>query len=371
MQLFVALPARLRRRSAHRDGRSRVTSVARRLAHPGAARRARYTADAGRYRLRAAIAGVIWVVFAVAVASGCATWQEPASPERAGPPDASASIPEPLTLPLWPNPSGARGRVLERPADPVRGAIQRITDVTEPTLTLYRPTATDTATAAVLVFPGGGYQYLAVDIEGTEICRWLTNAGVACALVTYRVPQPPDSTRHLQPLQDAQRAIGLVRLHARSWGINPHRVGVLGFSAGAHLAAALSAHPDGRTYAPVDAADAEHSRPDFALLLYPAYLTYTGENGGLSTEVRPTPGMPPTFLVQTVDDPIGVENSLHYARALREAGVPVELHLYPEGGHGYGLRPAVGEVARAWPGLALRWLSTIKMLPEKAAPDLP
>ncbi len=285
-------------------------------------------------------------------------------------------VPEPLTLPLWPNASGARGRPLERPADPVRGAIARITDVEEPTLTLYRPAETGTAGAAVLVFPGGGYQYLAVDIEGTEICRWLTEAGVACVLVTYRVPQPPDVPRHLQPLQDAQRAIGLVRLHARAWGIDPRRVGVLGFSAGAHLAAAVSVHAAGRAYAPVDAADAERSRPDFVLLLYPAYLTREAGDAHISAEVQPTPGMPPTFLVQTADDPVGVENSLHYALALREARVPVELHLYPEGGHGYGLRSAVGEVAAAWPRLALRWLRAIEALPAEAlpaeaAPDLP
>lgn len=311
------------------------------------------------------------MVFALVLASGCAPRLEPPAPARADSPGPATPPPEPLTLPLWPNAGPERGRALERPADPVRGPIERITDVVAPTLTLYRPAATDTAAPAVLVFPGGGYQYLAVDIEGTEVCRWLTDAGLACGLVTYRVPQPSDATRHLLPLQDAQRAIRLVRRHARAWGVDPERVGVLGFSAGAHLAAVLSAHAAGRTYTRVDEADAERSRPDFALLLYPAYLAGEGGDALVSAEVRPTPGMPPTFLVQTADDPVGAENSLRYALALREAGVPVELHLYPQGGHGYGLRSAVGEVAAAWPRLALRWLSAIGVLRARTMPGLP
>lgn len=236
-------------------------------------------------------------------------------------------------------------------------------------MTVYRPRTTRTPAPTVLVFPGGGYQYLAIDIEGTEVCRWLTQSGVACVLVRYRVPQAPDSTRLLQPLQDAQRAIGLLRLNASEWGLDPHRVGVLGFSAGAHVAAALSARTAGRTYARVDAADSESSRPDFAMLLYPAYLVRDRGDPRLGADVRPTPATPATFLVQTEDDPVGVENSLHYALALREAGVPVELHVYAAGGHGYGLRSVVGEVAIAWPRLALRWLASRGVLPATTEVD--
>jgi len=284
----------------------------------------------------------------VAAATGCT--HPPAS-------RGSAPLAASATLSLWPGAPAGRGRSLERPPDPVRGAITRVTDITDPTLTVYRPTAARTGGApAVLVFPGGGYQYLAVDIEGTDVCGWLTQIGVACVLVRYRVPQPADATRSAQPLQDAQRALALVRRNAPQWGIDARRVGVLGFSAGAHVAALLSVRTGGRTYAPVDAADDEPLRPDFAMLLYPAYLVRGRGDPRLATDVQPTSTTPPTFLVQTADDGVGAENSLQYALALRGANVPVELHLFPTGGHGYGLRAAVGEVAVAWPRLARRWL---------------
>jgi acetyl esterase/lipase len=327
---------------------------------------------AGLAKRRSATAGVAGLAaLVVAAAAACAHGVEPGQPELAAAPIASVAAPQPLTLPLWPGSEPGRGRPLERPADPVRGAIARITDVTEPTLTLYRPPRANTAGPAILVLPGGGYQHLSVDIEGEEVCRWLTEAGVTCVVVTYRVPQPPDSARHLQPLQDVQRALGLVRRNAREWGVDPRRVGVLGFSAGAHVAAVLGAHADVRAYAPVDEADSESGRPDFSLLLYPAYLVRERGGSRLAAEVRPGPASPPTFLVQTADDPVGVENSVHYALALHEAGVPAELHVYAEGGHGYGLRAAVGEVARTWPRLALRWLIAREVLRDTTVPELP
>ncbi|HET8654998.1 MAG TPA: alpha/beta hydrolase [Longimicrobiaceae bacterium] len=276
---------------------------------------------------------------------------------------------EPLTMRLWPGtaPGSAPGagpeRTIQRPPDPVRGPITRVTDVSAPTLTLFQPSPEKRSGAAVLVFPGGGYQYLALDIEGTDICRWLTDAGVACGLVKYRVPQPRDSTRYLQPLQDAQRAMGLVRLHAKEWGIDPARVGVIGFSAGGNVAALISNQYAHRAYAPVDAADAGSCRPDFAMLIYPAYLVRDAHGGRLDPRVQPSSGTPPTFLVQAMDDPIGPENSLIYGLALERAGVPAELHLFAKGRHGYGMRAAAGEAAAEWPPLALRWLATVGVVP--------
>jgi acetyl esterase/lipase len=302
---------------------------------------------------------------AAALAAGCAGSRTGAS---AGPGAGPAPVAA-LTLPLWPGtppgttPGGAGERELERAPDPVRGAITRVTDITAPSLTLYHPARVSGASPAVLVFPGGGYQLLATDIEGTEICRWLTDSGVTCILVKYRVPQPSGSTRHVQPLQDAQRAVGLVRAHAKEWGVDPGRVGVLGFSAGGHVAALLSNHFARRDYTPLDAADATSCRPDFTILIYPAYLVRAKDDPRLSPLVEPSANTPPTFLVQTMDDPIGPENSASYALALHRASVPAELHLYPTGGHGYGLRPASGEVAIAWPGLALRWLAGRGILP--------
>lgn len=311
------------------------------------------------------ISGVLLALAAAACAARPAEVITSAAP-------AAAPVGDALTAALWPTtppgtPSASAGeRSIARPPDPVRGAITRVTDITRPTLTLYCPAHATGPTPAVLVFPGGGYQLLAVDIEGTEICNRFTRAGIACVLVKYRVPQPSGAEQYLHPLQDAQRAIGLVRTHAREWGIDPTRVGVLGFSAGGHVAAVLSNHFAEPAYPAVDAADSASRRPDFAILVYPAYLVVSKDDARLSPLVQPTAETPPTFLVQTMDDPIGPENAASYAMALDRVGVPAELHLYPTGGHGYGLRPASGEVAVAWPELSLRWLATLGVLPPNA-----
>jgi acetyl esterase/lipase len=147
----------------------------------------------------------------------------------------------------------------------------RLGNVSTPTLTLYRPKGKNTG-AALVVFPGGAYRALALDLEGTEVCEWLNSEGITCVLLKYRVPDSDPYPESSAALQDAQRAVGIVRLHAMEWGIDAHHIGVLGFSAGAHLAAALSAHFDQRLYGPVDEADLLSCRPDFAVLVYPAYI---------------------------------------------------------------------------------------------------
>jgi acetyl esterase/lipase len=166
-------------------------------------------------------------------------------------------------------------------------------------------------------------------------------------------------------LQDAQRSVGMVRQHAAEWGIDPARVGVLGFSAGAHLAAALSTHYEKRLYDAVDAADGLSCRPDFAVVVYPGYLALQDQNMATNPEIHPTENTPPTFIVQAEDDPVHVENATNYFLQLKNAKVPAELHIYAEGGHGYGLRRTALPVT-TWPLAVETWLHTIKVLPTPA-----
>jgi acetyl esterase/lipase len=243
----------------------------------------------------------------------------------------------------------------------------RLGNVSTPTLTWYAPHPRGGAmpsgsAPAVVVFPGGGYQILAIDLEGTEVCDWLNGIGVGCVLVKYRVPNTGPYPKSPAALQDAQRAVGLVREHAAEWHIDPKRVGVLGFSAGAHLSAALSTHFDKRLYDRVDAADELSCRPDFALIIYPGYLANASENMATNSEIKPTAETPPTFIVQAEDDPVHVENATNYFLQLKAAKVPAELHIYAEGGHGYGLRKTNLPVT-SWPALVQIWLDTIKVLP--------
>ncbi len=210
-------------------------------------------------------------------------------------------------------------------------------------MTVYSPKGTNTGVAMV-VFPGGGYNALAMDLEGTEICDWLTSRGITAVLLKYRVPTKPKVGPYgesPQALEDAQRTLGLVRFHAAEWQIDPHKIGVIGFSAGGHMAAATSTHFDKRLYPPVDAADKESCRPDFAIACYPGHLWDGGEDLKLNPNVPVTTNTPPTFLLQAEDDHVdGVEQSLVYYVGLKQAGVPVEMHLYAQGGHGFGLRPS-------------------------------
>ncbi len=229
----------------------------------------------------------------------------------------------------------------------------------------------------MVVFPGGGYQFLAMDLEGTEICDWLTTRGITCVLLKYRVPDSgptmKDGRRYYPKvqtaLQDAQRTIGLVRLHAAEWHIDPHKIGVIGFSAGGHLAAAVSTHFERRTYPPVDAADKLSTRPDFAILLYPGHLWAPGTDLILQPDIRVRADTPPAFLVHAEDDDVDpVQHSLAYYVALKNAGVGVEMHLYAQGGHAFGLRPSLYPVTK-WPALVEQWLHTIGVLGAQRIPD--
>lgn len=269
-----------------------------------------------------------------------------------------------------------------------------VRNVTRPTMTIFSPTGKNTG-AAVVVFPGGGYQMLAIDLEGTEVCDWLVPRGITCVLLKYRVPGNPALYPKSGPypespmaLEDAQRTMGLLRLHAVEYHIDPHKIGVLGFSAGGHLVAAISNHYDHRIYPPVDPADRQSCRPDFAVAIYPGHLSYsaTGYDAHQSKNksflpppnnlppalhdfvLRPdlhvTKNTPPTFLLQNEDDNVdNVNDALTYYIALRNAGVPTEMHLYPHGGHAFGLRRTKLPVT-AWPQLVDTWMQSIGITPQ-------
>lgn len=249
-----------------------------------------------------------------------------------------------------------------------------VSNVTRPTMTIFRPRANTTG-AAVLVFPGGGYMQLAIDLEGTEFCDWLTAKGITCAILKYRVPGSghhwDKSCRcHKLPdvpmaLQDAQRAMVLLRARAKELGIDPGKIGVVGTSAGGHLVTAVS-NADSLSYAPIDAADSLDSRPNFGIALYPGHLwSGTGMEGYPFNHV--SKDAPPTFILHAEDDPVDdVRGSLVYFLALRQAGIPVEMHIYAHGGHGFGLRRTEEPITH-WTDLAETWLSTIGILKDPGA----
>ncbi|MCA9128835.1 MAG: alpha/beta hydrolase [Planctomycetales bacterium] len=233
--------------------------------------------------------------------------------------------------------------------------VMRLGQISIPMVTLFQPTAESNTGTAVLVCPGGGYSILAYDLEGTEVCNWLQSIGVTGVLLKYRVPKPNGETRPIEPLQDAQRAMSMIRSNAERWGINPERVGVLGFSAGGHLSARLSTNYQTRSYDAQDSIDELSCRPDFAVLVYPAYLFDKGSDRWLSEQLPVDEHTPPMFLTMAFDDRVGPENILRMGLALKEHDVPAEVHLYPTGGHGYGLRRSSHE-ATSWPSRCEEWM---------------
>ncbi len=275
-------------------------------------------------------------------------------------------------IPLWPGAvPGEKGGLppeadTSKPTDNfVSGkAVIRIGNVSVPTITVFSPPAEKATGAAVLVCPGGGYNILAYDLEGTEVCEWLNSIGVTGVLLKYRVPPREGLPKHAPALQDAQRAMGVIRQRAGEWGIDPARVGCLGFSAGGHLCAVLSASAETRTYEAVDDADKQSCRPDFMALIYAAYLTQKDKGDEVNPDTAVSKTTPPTFLAMTEDDPVRAETALFYYLALKKAGIPAELHLYPMGGHGYGLRRTPFNIS-TWPQRAEEWLRTLGALERK------
>ena len=278
-----------------------------------------------------------------------------------------------IKIPIWPKgkipnvQSINKPELISKTKELIAGSPCTIAEnVSNPTLTIFTPKGKNLG-ITVVVFPGGGYTCLAVDLEGTEICNWLTSIGVTAALLKYRVPNkiwgPYRESK--QALEDAQRAIGLLRFHAVKLNINPNKIGVIGFSAGGHLAGAISTRFDKRLYKPVDSADNESCRPDFAMLLYPGHFWYADTSFRLNPNIRVTSKTPPAFIVHAENDPVdNVNNSIVYYIALKKAKVPAEMHLYAHGGHAFGLRKTKLPISE-WPVLAEKWLLNLK-LPESS-----
>lgn len=243
------------------------------------------------------------------------------------------------------------GRVAGRP-------VIRLGNVSRPQVEVFHPSDGVPGRGAVVICPGGGYHILAYDLEGTEVASWLNSLGLTAVVLKYRVPARPGDERWRAAVIDAQRAVSWTRQQAGAWGVDPQKIGILGFSAGGHAAALVSSDLE-RQYPAVDGVDQVSSRPDFSLLIYPGYLA---EGGELSPLLRESQQFPPTFLVHTNDDRVTPLSSLTFAAHLHKLGVPVELHLYRAGGHGYGLRETELPVTR-WPKAAAQWLRGLSMVP--------
>lgn len=279
----------------------------------------------------------------------------------------------PLVIDLWPSqPPGDAADLGEEKATKLSdGKTSGLTNISKPTISVYRPDSKIANGAAIVVCPGGGYNMLAWDHEGEQVVEWLNKIGVTAVLLKYRVPRREDTPKGQPPkqaLMDAQRAIALTRSHASEWGVDPKRVGILGFSAGGHLSAWASTNPDARAYEAVDDADKGNLRPDFAVIIYPGGVVKRGTSE-LSPEIRVDANTPPMFIEMSNDDPVGPENAVQLYLALKRAKVPAELHIYATGGHGYGMRKSDNPSA-TWPQRCEEWMRNQKWLTsESEAPN--
>ena len=272
----------------------------------------------------------------------------------------------PLVLNLWPaTPPGDTATLppeadLTKDTDPLIAGrrIIKTGNVTTPQLAVYRPTKEKDTGAAVIICPGGGFSILAYDLEGTEVAAWLNTLGVTGVVLKYRVPARDPRQRWLAPVQDAQRAVSLVRSRAAEWNLDPARIGILGFSAGGTAAAYTSLLLDDRRYPALDATDKISCRPDFTLLIYTGGFVERGQTAlTLPPGLAITKEAPPMFLVHAFDDGVPVQNSLLLAAELKRAGGSAEVHVYDTGGHGYGLRFVADQPVTTWPARAAEWLT--------------
>ena len=261
----------------------------------------------------------------------------------------SSRADEPAKLNVWPGKApGDLG-----PAKQEQWTKMKVTNVTAPTLTIFRPEKSKNTGVAIIVCPGGGYTNLMMDYEGEDVAKWLTTHGVTGIVLKYRVPAPQGTPRYLPALQDAQRSMSIVRAKATEWQIDPKRVGMLGFSAGGHLVVATATNFDKRAYDAIDDIDKQNTRPDFVVSIYPGGVIKRNSDQ-LSDEIHVTSNTPPTFIAQATDDHLS-ENAVFLYLALKRANVPVELHLYSTGGHGFGMKPS-DKPCSTWPQRMIEWM---------------
>lgn len=277
------------------------------------------------------------------------------------PPPAEA----PLVVPVWVG-KAPGDENLTLPAETAETkpdkppSITRISNVSTPTIHVFKPDPAKDTGASVIICPGGGHRILAWDLEGTEVATWLNSLGVTGIVLKYRVPVRDKNLPYQAAVRDAQRAVSLVRSKASEWNLDPKRIGILGFSAGGEVAALTALFPT-RIYEPSDEIDKISHRPDFGLLIYPAYLTEKGD-AKLRDYVKVQKDTPPLFLAHTHDDGVTPLSSALLYVDLKRAGRPAELHIVSKGGHGYGLRPSATNAASEWPARAAAWLKHSGML---------
>lgn len=291
----------------------------------------------------------IYALIPIVAAVLCASTRASAAPGEA------TSARTTVVIPLWPK-GQIPGRVSPGPERelPARGDnVIRLTDISDPAITVFKALNTDKPTPAVIICPGGAYSILAYNKEGTEVAAWLNSVGITAVVLKYRVPGNQDGA-----FQDIQRAMRIVRHRAADWNIAPDRIGVMGFSAGGHLCARLSTNADQSTYRKLDDADNEKLRPDFAILVYPAYLSQAP--GKVSAGLPVNNQTPPTFLVHAEDDKAYVAGSKVYHAALEQAKVSTEFFHCASGGHGHGLRS--DKEVGVWPKKCQEWLIKMGLL---------
>jgi acetyl esterase/lipase len=292
---------------------------------------------------------------------------------------APAAAQQPLVVDVWPGkPAGDLGiagtekffelKVGGKPYQVGGKPTRWLTNVSKPTLTIYRPAKDKNTGVAMLICPGGGYHNLGWDIEGEEVAAWLNSLGVTGILLKYRCPRRPGDVKGQPapgPLKDAQRAVSLVRSKAKEWAIDPHRIGMVGFSAGGHLVGATATNFTRRSYAPIDDIDKTSCRPDFGVMLYSGYL-WDKDKDQLARHIHIPPDTPPLLLVHASDDNISaVDNSVVMYLALKRAGAKAELHVYATGGHGFAVRE-VGAPCSTWTRRCVDWLESLGILKPKS-----
>lgn len=282
---------------------------------------------------------------------------------------AVANSAEPITLNLWPGQPPGETKTFPAEADQTKPEdrliagrkIIKLGNVSTPQIAVYRPAKEKNTGVSVVIAPGGGHNILAYDLEGTEVAEWLNSIGVTGIVLKYRVPFRDPQKKWLGGVQDAQRAMSIVRSRAAEWELDPKRIGLLGFSAGGEITGMVSLLNERRQYDNVDQVDAVSSRPDFAVLVYAGNLVDNG-TGQLRTDVSVTKDAPPMFFAHAYDDRVSPLNALLVAAELKKAGVPAEVHVFNAGGHGYGLRHVDGLPVTDWPKACEAWMKSMSIL---------